>query len=363
MDSRIGKGYLVLADITGFTRFIADSELDHSRVILGDILKLIMARFTPHLRIAEVEGDAVFAWVGDEDLPRGETLLEIIEATYVDFRDKQRSGLRTATCKCNACQAVGDLDLKFITHYGDFVLQDIGDKRKPLGTSVNLLHRLTKNSVGENTGWRGYALFTEASLARMEVRPPQVYTEIERYEHLGEIATSSLNLHDRYKELVAERREILPTEDAHFVLSRELSAEPAEVWEWLNDPKRRIHWMIGSDWEVEDRPRGRTSRGATNHCNNSGAIERVLDWRPFTYYTVELIKKPVNATISVVLEPSRAGTLISWRVRLNGFLPSWMLCTICRWLVRNILRTPDSFDRLEAILAGRKAPGEGAMVA
>lgn len=352
-ESHIGKGYLVLADISGFTRFVADNELDHSRVILEDILTLILSRFAPRLRIAEIEGDAVFAYALEDQFPRGETILEIIEATYVDFRDKQRSGLRMATCTCNACRTVGDLDLKFITHYGDFVLQDIRGTEKPLGTSVNLLHRLAKNKVGEKTGWRGYALFTDESLIRMDVHPLNVHDEVEQYEHLGEVQTFSMNLHDRYSELVTDRHVILKTEDAHYVLTRELPVPPSELWEWLNDPKKRALWMVGSDWQVESRPGGRTTKGATNHCNNSGVVERVLDWRPFSYYTVEYSKKSVRATITTVLEPSGNGTLISWRVRLHGFLPYWMLCMICRLMVKKGARTPESFDKLERILSGR----------
>ncbi len=96
MPSDIEKGYLLIADISGFTLFVAGSELDHSQAILGDIFKLIVRNLTPALTIAEIEGDAVFAYAPSKRLPRGETLLEIIDRTYVDFRDKRASGRRRA---------------------------------------------------------------------------------------------------------------------------------------------------------------------------------------------------------------------------------------------------------------------------
>ena len=359
MASPVGRGYLVLADISGFTRFVADSELDqsgeldHSRAILSDILKLIVGRFSPRLRVAEIEGDAVFAYVLEDDLSRGETLLEIIEATYVDFRDKQRSGLRMATCTCTACQTSGELDLKFITHYGDFVLQDIQGRKKPLGTSVNLLHRLTKNKVRDHTGWRGYALFTDESLISMDVHPLNVHEEVENYEHIGEVKTFSMDLDHRYQELVSDRNVVLGEDDAHYSLTKDLPASPDEVWEWLNDPRKRVQWMIGSDWQADDRPGGRTTRGATNHCNNSGAVECVLDWKPFSYYTVELLKNPMRALVTVALEPIASGTRVSWRIRLNSFLPRWILCPLCRLIAVKGPKTPQSFDLLERILAGQ----------
>jgi hypothetical protein len=360
MGSEISRGFLILADISGFTRFVADSELDHSRVILRDILKLIIGRFTPRLRIAEIEGDAVFAYALDRQFQRGETLLEIIESTYVDFRDKRRSGLRTATCECNACQMVDGLDLKFITHYGDFALQDIGGKRKPLGTSVNLLHRLAKNSVGENTGWQGYALFTETSLNRMDVHPLNVHAQVENYEHLGDVQTFSMNLDDRYNELISERRMILVPENAHVVLARDLPVPPEDLWEWMNDPKKRIQWMIGSDWRVQSRPGGRTSRGATNHCNNSGFVERILDWHPFSYFTVELFRRPIRITTTAMLEPTATGTRVSWRARLNSFLPAWIMRPICRWIIAKGQRAPESFDLLARILEKEKLEDQAA---
>ncbi|HET6272120.1 MAG TPA: DUF2652 domain-containing protein, partial [Bacteroidota bacterium] len=63
MRSNVEQGYLVLADISGFTPFVAESELDHSQAILSEILKIIIRNLTPVLTIAEVEGDAVFGYV------------------------------------------------------------------------------------------------------------------------------------------------------------------------------------------------------------------------------------------------------------------------------------------------------------
>jgi len=359
-DSGIAGGYLVLVDLSGFTSFVAEAELDHSKVILADIFKLILARFAPRLQIAEIEGDAVFAYASDTQFPRGETLLEIIEATYFDFRDKQKSAQRTATCTCKGCKMIGQLDLKFITHYGEFILQDVGGRPKPLGTSVNLLHRLSKNKVSEATGWRGYALFTNASLHRMDVHPLNVHAQTESYEHLGEVETFSMNLDDRYNEFTSDRYAILREEEAHVVLTREFPVPPSELWEWLNDPEKRILWMVGSDWHVQDRPEGRTSKGASNHCANSDFVENILDWRPFSYYTVELIKKPIRATVTAMLEPIANGTRVSWRARLNGFLPQWMLRPLCRLLIAKGARTPESFDVLTRILREEKRMEEAA---
>jgi hypothetical protein len=60
-----------------------------------------------------------------------------------------------ATCPCKACQAISSLDLKFVSHHGEYVLQNITGMSKPVGSCVNLAHRLLKNNVRKETGWRG----------------------------------------------------------------------------------------------------------------------------------------------------------------------------------------------------------------
>ena len=137
MDTQIQNGYIVLADISGFTPFMQDTEITHSSTILQNIIELIISHLTPTMNLAEVEGDAVFAYAPMLKISRGELLIEIIENTYAAFRDRRRSMEHNATCPCKACKSIGNLDLKFITHYGDYVLQDVAGKAKPVGSSIN----------------------------------------------------------------------------------------------------------------------------------------------------------------------------------------------------------------------------------
>ncbi len=96
MDAKTQHGYLVLADISGYTSFVAATELEHAHEILTELLELILSRFTPTLTLSKLEGDAVFAYVPEAKLRRGETLLELIEATYVAFRDRRERRERLA---------------------------------------------------------------------------------------------------------------------------------------------------------------------------------------------------------------------------------------------------------------------------
>jgi hypothetical protein len=57
----IQQGYLWLADISGYTSFVAGTELEHSQDILSELLEVILTRIKPHLTIHKIEGDAVFS--------------------------------------------------------------------------------------------------------------------------------------------------------------------------------------------------------------------------------------------------------------------------------------------------------------
>jgi class 3 adenylate cyclase len=47
MSARPQVGTLVLADISGFTAFLARSELEHAHDILLELLQLVVARLQP----------------------------------------------------------------------------------------------------------------------------------------------------------------------------------------------------------------------------------------------------------------------------------------------------------------------------
>jgi hypothetical protein len=125
VETRTQHGYLLLADISGYTSFIAATELEHAHEIISELLELILERLTPTLALSKLEGDAVFVYAPEARVPRGETLLELIESTYVAFRDRREAVNRRTTCTCKACRSIPMLDLKFFAHHGDYVVQNV----------------------------------------------------------------------------------------------------------------------------------------------------------------------------------------------------------------------------------------------
>lgn len=203
MESKTQKGYLVLADISGYTVFLAKTELEHANIALSYLLETIVAKMGGALNIAKLEGDAVFAYVEDSQLSQGKTLLELIDQTYLAFRDRAKNLYAGATCPCRACAAIPSLDLKFMVHHGDFIIQQVAGIKDLLGSDVNLVHRLAKNSVTEATGWRGYALFTRSGLERSHTDKRAFVQQREVYEHLGEVETYVVDMQARYQAMTA----------------------------------------------------------------------------------------------------------------------------------------------------------------
>ena len=203
MERKTQTGYLVLADISGYTSFVAQTEIEHADIALSYLLETIVEKIGSLLIICQLEGDAVFAYVEADRLPEGKSLLGLIDQTYLAFRDHAEALYAGATCPCKACKAIPTLDLKFMVHHGEFIIRQVAGVKHLLGTDVNLIHRLSKNHVSESTGWRGYALFTNQGLERMQTDKASFIQQTESYEHLGDVDTYVMDMHIRYEEMKA----------------------------------------------------------------------------------------------------------------------------------------------------------------
>ena len=203
MERKTQSGYLVLADISGYTSFIAKTEIEHAETALSILLEAIVEKLSACLIISKLEGDAVFCYCTTDNLPKDKSLLELIDNTYLTFRDKAQDLWAHATCECKACKAIPTLDLKFMVHHGDFIIQQVAGIKDLLGTDVNLIHRLLKNHVAESMGWQGYALFTQQGMAYSQTEKNIFVQQVESYEHLGEVETYVTDMHARYAAMKA----------------------------------------------------------------------------------------------------------------------------------------------------------------
>jgi len=186
MKSYTEQGVMVLADISGFTAFVTSTELEHGPPIIAELLEEVMRQLSPPLEIQEVEGDAIFALGSDRVLVPPAMLLDVLDAAFAAFRNRQRELQADESCSCNACRNVSSLDLKIVAHHGRFLRQMVGDRGQVAGVDVILAHQLLKNRLLRG---RAYLLLTEAALRWVGVDPTRagLVAHTERYEHLGDV--------------------------------------------------------------------------------------------------------------------------------------------------------------------------------
>jgi class 3 adenylate cyclase len=353
MNEATRHGYLVLADISGYTSYLAGVELTHAQDVLTELLELIVEHFKPLLTIVKLEGDAVFAHTPQTSIQRHGILLDLFESTYLSFRDQVVSILRRTTCECKACKSIPNLDLKFILHFGEYLQQNVSGITELVGSDVNLAHRLLKNHVSEATGWKAYALFTGAGLSQMNLELENLHEQVEAYEHLGEVKTYSLDLHARYKELVEARRVDVSPEEADDIVTCTIPASPVIVWDWLNDIQKRLQWEVYDDIRPVLRPGGRIGAGASNHCAHGKdvVLEKIVDWRPFEYYTAEY---PMGIRSHHLLSLPE-GTRLSVYFKLKMGLPRWLTRFISNMMNKRfrIYKQYDTLSQLVGAETGR----------
>lgn len=179
-------GVLVLADISGFTAFVTETELEHGPPIIAELLEAVIGRLSPLLEIQEVEGDAVFALGPDRAVMPPGKLLDALDDAFAAFKARQDELAADTSCSCRACRSVSALDLKMVAHHGRFLRQTVGGHGQVAGVDVILAHQLLKNRWARG---RAYLLLTEAALRWLGVDPDEagLVSHSERYEHLGDV--------------------------------------------------------------------------------------------------------------------------------------------------------------------------------
>ena len=192
---RLQSGFLVLADISGFTAFVTATELEHGAQVTGVLLDGVMEALAPPMEIQELEGDAVFALAPDDAEEADHRLMDAFNRAFAVFSDRQREIALDMSCLCRACRGVLGLSLKLIVHHGSFMRQTVRGRSRVAGPDIILAHRFLKNEVEPRT----YVLFTDAAVERLGIDPIAAGMERHtgKYAHFDERDCFVLSL-DRF---------------------------------------------------------------------------------------------------------------------------------------------------------------------
>jgi uncharacterized protein YndB with AHSA1/START domain len=316
MLNRSEPACLVIADIAGYTGYLAGTELDHAQDILADLIGTVVGALRPPFRLAKLEGDAAFVYVMTERID-GSQLQDTVERCYFAFRRRLRDIRRASTCECNACILVPNLDLKFVAHHGLVATQRIASREELAGSPVIVAHRLLKNHIEEALGVGAYALYTAACLEAMGLADPDaagLAAHRESFEGVGEIVGWVRDLETAWAAEEANVRVVLSHADAIREWETTFAAPPSIAWEWATSPARRLQWQHGVTG-ITEQSAGRRGAGTVNHCmhGKDAIVEEILDWRPFEHVTLRSqLPDPgiPKITMSYVFEPDGDGTRV-----------------------------------------------------
>jgi hypothetical protein len=322
----VRNGYLLLADISGYTAFLTGTELEHANAIVRELTTLVRARLSPPMRFVKLEGDAVFCYADEASFQHGERLLELIESCYFDFSNRLLDMKRETTCRCAACGSIGSLDLKFVAHHGTYVIESEDDREDLAGPDVILVHRLLKNTVSDGGGPTAYAFLTESCLRRMP-RSLDLPSHSEPEGSFGQVTGGVHDLEPVLARMREARRVRLDSEEADLEISfGDHPYPPPVLWQYFVDPEKRLRWQP-LQTEIENQPnaQGRLGAGASSHCAHGlggDALREYLDWRPYRYFTNRFTPLSRGALFFPCLEtfefiPSTTGTRVDYRLRLE----------------------------------------------
>ena len=321
MQNRPEPACLLIADISGYTSYLAGVELDHAQDILADLIDTVVSGLRPMFRLAKLEGDAAFAYALTPTID-GSALQDTVEGTYFAFRRRLRDIQQASRCDCNACLLIPSLDLKVVVHHGEIVRHRIARWEELVGPAVILVHRLLKNRVVEDLDLKAYVLYTQGCIDAAAIDPVAqgLRRHVEATDIAGDVVVWARDLGALWAADETGGRFRVTDKTAHATYVLDGPAPPMLVWEYLTSPIRRPEWGTGITSVDEVSPAGRRGAGTVNHCmhGKDAIIEEVLDWHPGRTWTTRTRLPipgvpPLVRTDDLELLPD-GGTRVTFRI-------------------------------------------------
>lgn len=284
----IEQGCLLFADITGYTKFIDQTEITHAQDVISDLLETMLSVLTPTFDLSRVEGDAIFAFAPSSRLTPA-LVLDTVDTTYFAFRKRLRDVVHATSCPCQACLRIPQLDLKFFLHDGEYAVKKVAGFTELSGMDVIVLHRLAKGTAKSIVDGRAYAVYTKAILDQMGLDPVELglIHNVEEFADTGPVDTFVQDMESRWQAEESARTMLVGEDEAILARVLETPAPRQVVWDHLTNPLKRLLWQEHVT-EVIPTTGGRPQTGSVNHCMHGpdATIEHIADWRPFNHLTL-----------------------------------------------------------------------------
>lgn len=184
---------IVLADISGYTRFMVKNQMSavHGQQYITYLIETLMREIRVPLRLQEIEGDALFLYAEDPGSDEEwrivlDQIPAMLQRFFNAFYEGSVLGWEASPCECTFCRNGKDLALKIVVHTGSAVFHQVGGYNKVSGPDVILAHRLLKNSVPD----KEYLLMSEAAYSAIGRKMEGTFLKgKESYEGFGQTKT------------------------------------------------------------------------------------------------------------------------------------------------------------------------------
>ena len=239
------KGLLFIPDISGFTRFVTETEIGHSRLIIQELLEILINANESGLEISEIEGDAIlFYKFGDP--PPLDALYKQVEKMFCAFHQNLKAYEMHRYCQCKACISVSALTLKVITHYGEFAGYNVKNFSKLIGKDVLVAHQLLKNDLPQHEYWIITRNLSGDSQPADFAKWMRWSSSVKHSEH-GDIPFLYTQLGPLRDEIVPGNTVLFRMEDKVKVLSveKEYDADIVTMFHATGDFQYRNRWQEG----------------------------------------------------------------------------------------------------------------------
>jgi uncharacterized protein YndB with AHSA1/START domain len=357
------QGYILIADITGYTIFLNQSELEHAQKILQSLLEVLIQNTKLPLVISRLEGDAVISYAPKDSFLQGATVMEMVESCYVAFKRAIDLMVINTSCGCNACRNMPKLDLKFFIHFGTFGLQPLASYTELIGNDVNLIHRLTKNHVREKTGLEAYLLLTQAAVEVLGIQElsQEMQPLSEDYPYIGEVEVFVQDMQPVWERERERSRLMVTPEQAFLTAEYDFPVTPVQLWDYLIMPEYRALFLGADRIETEKLSGGRIGQGTVYQCAHGDTIhpQTIVDWQPFETHTILDEGPPIlSSYITCKLAPNEKGSHLTILVkpveiqnRLKRLVGHIMLRTYWR------VMSPKGMDKLRQRIEEERTDG------
>jgi hypothetical protein len=352
----MAKSLLFIPDITGFTEFVNNTEIEHSQHIISELLEKIIDCNELDLEVSEVEGDAVLFYKADE-VPDLNAIYEQARKMFLGFHSHLKLYDSHRICQCGACSSASKLSLKFIVHSAEIGFTTIKNTKKPFGPDIVLLHKLLKNNIS----FGEYMLFTQPYLDDRQDEIKQLSQlkfedGASDYDSIGLVNYQYISLGQLCHEVPEPPPLALPEKMKKPIVHEHVfDLTPLEAYEYLSNFDLKLTWNEGiSEFKYK---KGSVNRVGTKHTcvfeKGSAEFESVTnDFGDGNIVYGERIKKfPLarDFTFYFILEPFEDKTKIRTEIHYKPFpIVGWLLNPIILMNVKKINRIfINSFSKLK----------------